>query len=49
LPDEQALMRSALRSPDNRTDSLVYARVLAFEQFVGFGLIESAHRHVLQD
>ena len=47
-PEEQAPARRALRYLENRRGQLGYAEALAAELPVGSGLIESAHRHVVQ-
>ena len=47
-PDEHAPVRRALRYLENRPHQLDYAYALAHDLPVGSGLIESAHRHVLQ-
>lgn len=48
LPDELAPVRCAVRYLENRPGQLDYAGALARELPIGSGLIESAHRHVLQ-
>jgi hypothetical protein len=48
LPDEQAPVRCAHRYLSKRTDQLDYQAAIARDLPVGSGLIESAHRHVLQ-
>jgi hypothetical protein len=47
-PDEQAPARCALRYLENRLDQLDYPAALREGLPVGSGLIESAHRHLLQ-
>jgi hypothetical protein len=47
-PDEAAPARCALRYLENRRDQLHYPAALAAGLPVGSGLIESAHRHLLQ-
>lgn len=47
-PDEQAPVRRAHRYLSNRREQLDYQSALARDLPVGSGLIESAHRHVLQ-
>lgn len=48
LPDEHAPARCALRYLENRRDQLDYPAAMAAGLPVGSGLIESAHRHLLQ-
>jgi len=48
LPDEQAPARCAHRYISRRTGQLDYAGAIAAELPIGSGLIESAHRHILQ-
>ncbi len=48
LPEELAPARSALRYLQNRPDQLDYPAALRESLPVGSGLIESAHRHLLQ-
>lgn len=48
LPDEQAPVRCAYRYLDNRREALAYDRAKARSLPIGSGLIESAHKHVLQ-
>ena len=48
LPDEQAPARCAHRYLSSRTDQLDYASAIEAELPIGSGLIESAHRHILQ-
>lgn len=48
LPDEQAPARCAHRYISSRTDQLDYASAIEAELPIGSGLIESAHRHILQ-
>lgn len=48
VPDEKAPARCALRYLENRPDQLNYPAALAAGLPVGSGLIESAHRHLLQ-
>lgn len=48
LPDEAAPARCALRYLENRRPQLDYAAALRDGLPVGSGLIESAHRHLLQ-
>lgn len=47
-PDEHAPARCALRYLENRPDQLDYPHALRLGLPVGSGLIESAHRHLLQ-
>lgn len=47
-PDEQAPARCAHRYMSRRPEQLDYAGAIAAELPVGSGLIESAHRHILQ-
>lgn len=47
-PDEDAPARCALRYLENRLDQLDYPAALRANLPVGSGLIESAHRHLLQ-
>jgi hypothetical protein len=47
-PDEAAPARCALRYLENRLDQLDYPAALRHRLPVGSGLIESAHRHLLQ-
>jgi hypothetical protein len=47
-PDEFAVARNAKRYLSNRTDQLWYDEALAQGRSIGSGLIEGAHRHVLQ-
>ena len=47
-PEDQAPVRAAHRYLSNRRDTLDYAAALAAERPIGSGLIESAHKHVLQ-
>lgn len=47
-PEENAPVRAAHRSLDNRLDTLDYAAALAAGLPIGSGLIESGHKHVLQ-
>ncbi len=48
LAPEEAPIRAAHRYLNNRRDQLDYAGALARELPIGSGLIESAHKHVLQ-
>ena len=48
VPDEEAPVRAALRYLSNREGCLDYPGALARELPIGSGLIESAHKHVLQ-
>lgn len=48
LPEEEAPVRSAIRYLSNRLECLDYPRAIARELPIGSGLIESAHKHVLQ-
>lgn len=48
LPDEQAPVRRAHRYMSRRIDQLDYAGAIADGLPIGSGLIESAHRHILQ-
>jgi hypothetical protein len=48
VADEQAPIRKAHRYFSNRTEQLDYPGALAKELPIGSGLIEGAHRHVLQ-
>ena len=47
-PEQQAPARRALRYLENRLDQLDYPAAIAAGLPVGSGLIESAHRHLLQ-
>lgn len=47
-PDEQAPARCAHRYISSRTDQLDYAGAIAAQLPIGSGLVESAHRHILQ-
>ncbi|MEI9893686.1 MAG: hypothetical protein WDN28_07240 [Chthoniobacter sp.] len=47
LPEEQAPVRAAHRYLSHRLDQLDYPRALRLNLPIGFGLIESGHRHVL--
>lgn len=47
-PEEQAVVRDAYRYLQNRLDQIDYPHALAHDLPVGSGLIESGHRHVLQ-
>jgi hypothetical protein len=47
-PDEHAPVRRARRYLDRRKDHLDYPRAIAQNLPIGSGMIESAHRHVLQ-
>lgn len=47
-PDDHAPARCALRYLENRRDQLDYPAALQADLPVGSGLIESAHRHLLQ-
>ena len=47
-PEDQAPVRAAHRYLSNRCGTLDYAAALAAELPIGSGLIESAHKHVLQ-
>lgn len=48
VADDQAPVRAAYRYLDRRRDQLDYAGALARDLPIGSGLIESAHKHVLQ-
>jgi hypothetical protein len=48
VPDEQAPVRCAHRYLDNRREALAYDRARGQSLPIGSGLIESAHKHVLQ-
>ena len=48
VADEKAPLRTAHRYFSNRSDQLDYPAALAKELPIGSGLIEGAHRHVLQ-
>ena len=48
IPDEQAPIRTAHRYFSNRTEQLDYPSALEKGLPIGSGLIEGAHRHVLQ-
>ena len=48
IADEQAPIRTAHRYFSNRTEQLDYPSALEKELPIGSGLIEGAHRHVLQ-
>lgn len=48
LPEQEAPVRSAIRYLSNRLECLDYPRAIARELPIGSGLIESAHKHVLQ-
>lgn len=48
VPDEQAPVRRAHRYLENRRHALAYDQAKAHELPIGSGLIESAHKHVLQ-
>ena len=48
VPDEQAPIRTAHRYFSNRSEQLDYPSALEKELPIGSGLIEGAHRHVLQ-
>ena len=48
VPDEQAPIRKTHRYFSNRAEQLDYPAALAKKLPIGSGLIEGAHRHVLQ-
>lgn len=48
VPEEDAPVRAALRYLSNRPECLDYPKALTLGLPIGSGLIESAHRHVLQ-
>ena len=48
IPDEQAPIRTAHRYFSNRSEQLDYPSALKKDLPIGSGLIEGAHRHVLQ-
>lgn len=48
IPDEEAPVRSAIRYIENRIDQLDYQSAIENDLPIGSGMIESGHRHVLQ-
>lgn len=48
IPEEDAPVRTALRYLENRIDQLDYKSAIENELPIGSGMIESGHRHVLQ-
>ena len=48
VPDENAPVRKAYRYLSNRKEQLDYHRAIKQELPIGSGLIESAHKHVIQ-
>jgi hypothetical protein len=48
LPDEQAPVRCAIRYLTHRMDCLDYPEAIANNLPIGSGLIESSHKHVIQ-
>jgi hypothetical protein len=48
LPDEQALVRCDIRYLSHRIHCLDYPKAIAPNLPIGSGLIESAHKHVIQ-
>lgn len=48
VADDQAPVRCAHRYLSNRTNQLDYAGAIAQELPIGSGMVESAHRHILQ-
>lgn len=48
VPEQDAPVRAALRYMENRADSLDYPAAIAKELPIGSGMVESAHRHLIQ-
>lgn len=48
IGDPEAPVRAAIRYLNNRADQLDYASALKDELPIGSGMVESAHRHILQ-